>query len=63
MIIEFPPQYGHSKIQFELLQKIAQLRIDLNVFLDLAENGFGDLSDLSPLFSQRRLYVLYPANS
>ena len=62
VIVEFPPKHGPSRVQFEILRKAANLQIDLNVGIDLTENDFGDLSDSSPVFSERRLYVLSPFN-
>lgn len=60
VIIEFPPKHTPSKQQFEVLQKTSRLRIELSVGFDLADNDFGDLSNSSPVFPKRHLYVLSP---
>ncbi len=59
-VIEFPPSWGPSREQFELIRARTCTRVAFETRMDLGGNDFGDLENSWPPRVDRMIYVLEP---
>jgi len=59
-VIEFPPSWGPSGEQFEMIRGNTDTKLTLQIDLGLEGNDFGDLENSWPPRCDRKIYVLEP---
>lgn len=62
-VIEFPPSWGPSCEQFEMIRSNTDTKLTLEMDLGLEGNDFGNLENSWPPRCDRKLYVLEPRES